>query len=118
VLFTQLVAKEFPVSLRLTFMVHPGAVCRVIWFSALDITLTASITSTSPFVGQFEGSVSQSAGQVAQPIGVCITSKMNSPSEYCFLDSIRTENRPVEALGTVSLLTVVSTLKMADEEDA
>jgi hypothetical protein len=43
---------------------------------------------------------------------------MNSPSEYCFLDSIRTENRPVEALGTVLLLTVVSTLKMADEEDA
>ena len=54
----------------------------IIWFSALPTTFTASMTSISPFAGQLLGSVNHSAGHVPQPIGVCTTSKMKSPSVY------------------------------------
>jgi len=118
VLFTQLVVSALPVSLRLTPIEQPELVCSVIWFCALDTTLTASMTSISPFIGQLEGSVSQRAGQVPQPIGLCKISKMKSPSAYCDFEVTRTEKRPVEALGMLSAVTKVSTLRMAEEEDA
>jgi len=70
-------------------------------------------------MGQLIWSDVQSAGQVPQPSGVCKTSKTKRvPTPYCFLDSMRTENRPVEALGTEVLVTEVSTLRTAEEEDA
>jgi hypothetical protein len=37
---------------------------------------------------------------------------------YCFLEVMRTEKRPVEALGTLEELTDVSTRRTADEVDA
>lgn len=74
--------------------------------------------SISPFVGQLAGSLSQSAGHVAQPIGVWTISKMNRPSVYCVLDSIRTEKRPVDAFGTLSAVTDVSTLITAELDEA
>jgi hypothetical protein len=76
------------------------------------------MTSISPFVGQFEGSESQRAGQVPQPIGVCFTSKMKSPSVYWVLELMRTEKRPVEAFGTESAVTEVSTRRTALESPA
>lgn len=115
VLFKQFVVRTFPDSFRLTPIEHPAAVCSVIWFCASETTLTASMTSISPLVGQFAGSETQRAGHVPQPIGVWMTSKMKRPEAYCFLDWRRTEKRPVEALGTVSVVTVVSTLSMAEE---
>jgi len=116
VLFTQLVVSDLPVSLRLTFMVQPEEVCSVIWLEVLPTTFTASMTSISPLVGQFEGSVSQSAGQVPQPIGLCFTSKMKRLLRpYCCLEVTRTEKRPVEALGWESGPTEVSTRRTAEE---
>ena len=53
-----------------------------------------------------------------QPVGVCITSKMKSPSVYCALEVTRTEKRPVEALGTEVLVTDVSTRRTAEEAPA
>jgi hypothetical protein len=58
-------------------------------------------------------SESHRAGQVAQPYGVCFTSNTKSPVLYWFLDSSRTEKRPVEALGDELGPTVVSTLTTA-----
>jgi len=63
-----------------------------------ETTFTASMMSISPFVGQFEGSDIQRAGQVPHPIGVCLISKRKSPSLYWVLDVKRTEKRPVDAL--------------------
>ena len=51
-----------------------------------------------------------------QPIGVCITSKMKRPSVYCVLEVMRTEKRPVDALGLLSAVTDVSTLRTAEDE--
>jgi hypothetical protein len=45
-----------------------------------------------------------------------MTSKTKSPSVYCVLDVMRTEKRPVEALGTEVLVTDVSTRRTALEE--
>lgn len=115
---TQDVVSDFPVSLRFTPMLQPADVCSVIWFSALPTTFTASMISISPFVGQLLGSVSQRAGQVPQPIGVCRMSKMKSPSVYCVLEVMRTLKRPVEALGLLSAVTEVSTRRIALEEPA
>lgn len=50
------------------------------------------------------------------PSGVCRTSKIKRPSVYCVLDVMRTEKRPVEALGTESEVTEVSTRRTALEE--
>ena len=63
-------------------------------------------------------SESQRAGHVPHPYGVCFTSKMKSPLLYCLLDSTRTEKRPVEAFGTDSGPTLVSTRRTALELDA
>jgi hypothetical protein len=77
------------------------------------------MTSISPFVGQFEGSVSQSAGQVPQPMGLCNTSKMKRLLRpYCCFEEMRTEKRPVEALGDEEGPTEVSTRRMAEDEEA
>ena len=54
-------------------------------------------------------SVSQRAGHVPHPYGVCLTSKRKSPGPYWALDSRRTEKRPVEASGSEPGPTVVST---------
>jgi len=117
VVFTQLVVSDFPVSLRLTPILQPDVVCSVIWLYVLDTTLTASMTSISPLYGQFEGSVSQRAGQVPQPSGLWMTSKMKSVSRpYWVLEETRTEKRPVEALGLESGPTEVSTRRTAEEE--
>lgn len=105
-----------PVSFRLTpFIVQPLDVWSVIWLNELSTTFTASMTSISPFSGQFEGSVSQRAGQVPHPIGECLTSKTKRVLRpYCFLEVTRTEKRPVDALGTDELETDVSTRRIAD----
>lgn len=66
--------------------------------------------------GGWEGgtySVSQRAGHVPHPYGVCLTSKTKRPGPYWALDSRRTEKRPVEASGTEPGPTVVSTRIMA-----
>ena len=119
VVLTHEVVSCLPVSLRLTPILQPLDVCSVIWFAALLTTLTVSITSISPFRGQLEGSDNQSAGHVPQPIGVWTTSKMKRlPTLYCFLEEMRTEKRPVEAFGTVSSVTEVSTRRTAEDEDA
>jgi hypothetical protein len=105
--------------LRLTFMVQSLVVCSVIWFSVLPTTFTASMMSISPLLGQLAWSEVQSAGQVPQPRGVCTTSKTKRvPTPYCFLEEIRTEKRPVEALGVEVFVTDVSTRRTAEEEDA
>jgi hypothetical protein len=49
VVFTQEVESDFPVSLRLTSILQPDEVCRVIWLGTVDRTFTASITSISPW---------------------------------------------------------------------
>lgn len=63
-----------PVCLRvIEDMEHEGAVCNVIWLNVereVERALTDSRMSISPLRGQLAGSVSQSAGQVAQPTGV------------------------------------------------
>jgi hypothetical protein len=41
---------------------------------------------------------------------------MKSPSVYCVLEVTRTEKRPVDALGTLSAVTEVSTRRTAEEE--
>lgn len=75
--------------------------------------LLDSTTSISPFWGQLDGSVSHSAGQVAQPYGEWTTSKMNSPWSYCLLEVTRTDRRPV-----VWFAVVVSTLMIAVVSEA
>ena len=47
-----------------------------------------------------------------------MTSKIKRPSVYWFLDSMRTEKRPVEALGVEAGPTDVSTLTMAEVLEA
>jgi hypothetical protein len=49
VVFTQEVDNDFPVSLRLTSILQPGDVCKVIWLGVVEMTFTASITSISPW---------------------------------------------------------------------
>jgi hypothetical protein len=49
VVFTQEVDSDFPVSLRLTSILQPDVVCRVIWLEVVETTFTASITSISPW---------------------------------------------------------------------
>jgi len=49
VVFTQESESDFPVSLRLTSILQPDEVCRVIWLGTVDRTFTASITSISPW---------------------------------------------------------------------
>lgn len=52
VVLAQVLASTLPVSLRLTFfIVQPLEVWRVIWLKEVSITLTASMTSISPFSG-------------------------------------------------------------------
>lgn len=117
VLLTQEFWRDFPVSLRLTPMLQPEEVWSVIWLLYSPTTLTASMMSISPFVGQFAGSESQRAGQVPQPKGECLTSKTKRLlSPYCFFEVTRTEKRPVEASGEEVLPTEVSTRRMAEEE--
>lgn len=67
------------------------------------------MTSISPLFGQLGWSTSQSAGQVAQPNGLWITSKTKRPVLYVFLLEILTLRRPV-----VALVSEVSTLRIAD----
>ena len=56
---------------------------------------------------------------MAHPVGVWMTSKMNRLLRpYWFLEDTRTEKRPVDALGTLSAVTEVSTRRKADEEEA
>ena len=63
-------------------------------------------------------SVSHSAGHVAHPYGVCLTSKRKSPGPYWALDSRRTEKRPVEASGSEPGPTEVSTRTTAVDGEA
>ena len=64
----------------------------------------------SPNVGHGSGPRSQYAGQVPQPVGMCLTSAMNKPCEYALLLINRTEGRPRPPRGN---LLVVSTLNLA-----
>lgn len=97
-----------PVCFRLTPMVQPLVVWRVIWFPNVP-ALLASTTSISPFAGQLYASASHSAGHVPHPYGECRMSKMKRPSLYVFFDWIRIEFRPPMVLGYV-----VSTLMTAE----
>ncbi len=111
--------RYLPVSFRFTPMLQPEVVCKAIWLFVLPTTFTASMTSISPFFGQTLGSVSQSAGHVPQPNGVCRMLKTKREFRpYCFFEEIRTEKRPVEALGTESAVTEVSTRRIAEVEEA
>ena len=56
---------------------------------------------------------------MAHPVGVWMTSKMKRLLRpYWFLEDTWTEKRPVDALGTLSAVTEVSTRRKADEEEA
>lgn len=52
------------------------------------------MTSISPWWGQWAASLSQTAGQVPQPYGVCLTSKRNRPDCQDFLLLMRAEWPP------------------------
>jgi hypothetical protein len=89
--------RGWPVCLHLTSMVQWEVVCRVIWLP-VEALLVVSRMSISPLVGQLDGSkggisgvverggegredgpVSQRAGQVKQPQGAWMMSKMKRP---------------------------------------
>ena len=91
---------------------QPSVVWSVIWLPT-SAWLTASMMSISPLSGQLFASESQSAGHVPHPCGVCRMSNMKSPDSYCALDSNRTEKRPVDAFGSDSGPTLVSTFNTA-----
>ena len=57
-------------------IVHPELVCNDIIFG--DTSLTPSTMSTSPRLGQLERPVSQAAGHVPHPCGICLISKLGS----------------------------------------
>lgn len=61
-------------------MVHPALVCSVLWFGSTSFT--PSMMSTSPELGQSASSVSQAAGQVAQPWGMWRISILQNCGEY------------------------------------
>lgn len=108
VVLTQEVERIDPVCLRtMDDMEQEGAVWRVIWlndFCESGRGLTVSKMSTSPLRGQLEGSVSQRAGQVAQPTGVWRTIFISvspcswSSSDQRKVDRERKERGDVENL--------------------
>ena len=125
VVLTQEVERVLPVCFLTTPLTsHPGDVCNTIWLKVLlepGMALTCSRISISPLAGHVAGlgSLVHSAGHVAHPTGVWIISKsINDPMPYVFLDVRRTENRPVEAFGTESWVTEVSTLTIAVLDEA
>mmetsp|Transcript_23794 Transcript_23794/g.50604 ORF Transcript_23794/g.50604 Transcript_23794/m.50604 type:complete len:221 (-) Transcript_23794:996-1658(-) len=78
---------------------HPFLVWSAVFAS--DWQFTPSTISISPFTGQFASSVSQKAGHVPQPDGMCRTSMINNPRLNRFFPSNR-----MDSLGPASVAAV------------